>query len=80
MKSIAFTLNNNSDISHRILSRYYNVDHRTIAKVHYIPQVLHTLEANCIPFVPMGKNPPNVPQVRTIEELEQCFLDKQKKN
>ncbi|CAF3717034.1 unnamed protein product [Rotaria socialis] len=32
MKSIAFTVNNNSGISHRILSRRYNVDHRTIGR------------------------------------------------
>ncbi|CAF3421057.1 unnamed protein product [Rotaria socialis] len=31
-KSIAFTVNNNSGISHRILSRRYNVDHRTIGR------------------------------------------------
>ncbi|CAF1451256.1 unnamed protein product [Rotaria sordida] len=32
MKSIAFTLNNNSGISHEILSRYYNIDYRTIGR------------------------------------------------
>ncbi|CAF3409834.1 unnamed protein product [Rotaria socialis] len=31
-KSIAFTVNNNSGISHRILSRRYNVGHRTIGR------------------------------------------------
>ncbi len=34
-----------------------------------MPQVLRTLEANNVPFVPKGKNPPNVPQVRPIEDI-----------
>ncbi|CAF4550535.1 unnamed protein product [Rotaria socialis] len=40
-----------------------------LAKAHYTPQVLRVLEANSIPFVPKEKNPPNVPQVRPIEDL-----------
>jgi hypothetical protein len=40
-----------------------------LAKAHYIPQVLSTLETNSIPFVPKEKNPPNVPQVRPIEDI-----------
>jgi hypothetical protein len=40
-----------------------------LAKAHYVPQVLRTLEANDIPFVPREKNPPNVPQVRPIEDV-----------
>lgn len=40
-----------------------------LARAHYAPQVLRTLEANDIPYVPRENNPPNVPQVRPIEDV-----------
>ncbi|CAF1261407.1 unnamed protein product [Rotaria sordida] len=40
-----------------------------LAKAHYTPQVLHTLQEKNIPFVPREKNPPNIPQVRPVEDL-----------
>ncbi|CAF4293957.1 unnamed protein product, partial [Rotaria sordida] len=40
-----------------------------LAKAHYTPQVLHTLQEKNIPFVPREKNPPNIPQIRPVEDL-----------
>ena len=44
-----------------------------LTQAHHTPQVLCTLEAENIPFVPRNKNPPNVSQVRPIKDIWVIF-------